>query len=186
MLTISASVLGGVVTDIPYCFQILSNAVGISPVLDLSKLCPKVYLVVRRDEMRASKIMQQRVKSNPRIEILWNTIPEEVLGTDEVSGMRVVDTKTGKRRDIAIKGFFVAIGHQPNTEIFKGQLDLDDTGYIKVKPGTTRTNVEGVFAVGDAADRVYRQAVTAAGTGCMGALDAERFLAAREHEPAHA
>jgi len=151
----------------------------------LTKLCPKVYLVVRRDEMRASKIMQQRVRSNPKIEILWNSVPEEVLGTDEVSGMRVVNTKTGERKDIPIKGFFVAIGHQPNTEIFKGQIDLDETGYIKVMPGSTRTNVEGVFAVGDAADRVYRQAVTAAGTGCMGALDAERFLAAREHEPAH-
>ena len=152
----------------------------------LSKLCPKVYLVVRRDEMRASKIMQQRVKNNPKIEILWNSETEEVLGSDDVSGMRIINTRTGERRDIAIKGFFVAIGHQPNTDIFKGQLDIDDTGYIKVKPGSTRTNVEGVFAVGDAADRIYRQAVTAAGTGCMGALDAERFLAAREHETAHA
>ena len=152
----------------------------------LSKLCPKVYLVVRRDEMRASKIMQQRVKNNPKIEILWNSETEEVLGNDDVSGMRIINTKTGERRDIAIKGFFVAIGHQPNTDIFKGQLDMDDTGYIKVKLGSTRTNVEGVFAVGDAADRIYRQAVTAAGTGCMGALDAERFLAAREHETAHA
>lgn len=152
----------------------------------LSKLCPKVYLVVRRDEMRASKIMQQRVKTNPRIEILWNTVPQEVLGTEEVTGMRVVNTQTGEKRDIPIKGFFVAIGHQPNTGIFKGQLDMDETGYIKVKPGSTWTNIEGVFAVGDAADRVYRQAVTAAGTGCMGALDAERWLAAREHEPATA
>lgn len=152
----------------------------------LSKLCPKVYLVVRRDEMRASKIMQQRVKTNPRIEILWNTVPQEVLGTEEVTGMRVVNTQTGEKRDIPIKGFFVAIGHQPNTGIFKGQLDMDETGYIRVKPGSTWTNIEGVFAVGDAADRVYRQAVTAAGTGCMGALDAERWLAAREHEPATA
>ncbi len=151
----------------------------------LSKLCPKVYLIVRRDEMRASKIMQQRVKTNPRIEILWNSETEEILGTDDVAGVRVINTKTKERREIAIKGFFVAIGHQPNTDIFKGQLDMDDTGYIKVKPGSTRTNVEGVFAVGDAADRIYRQAVTAAGTGCMGALDAERFLAAREHEMAH-
>lgn len=148
----------------------------------LTKLCPKVYLIVRRDEMRASKIMQQRVRSNPKIEILWNTVTEEVLGTEEVSGIRVLNTKTGEKREIPVKGFFVAIGHQPNTEIFKGQLDMDETGYIKVKPGTTRTNIEGVFAVGDAADRVYRQAVTAAGTGCMGALDAERWLAAREHE----
>ena len=152
----------------------------------LSKLCPKVYLVVRRDEMRASKIMQQRVKTNPRIEILWNSETEEILGTDDVAGMRVINTKTKERREVAIRGFFVAIGHQPNTDIFKGQLDMDETGYIKVIPGSTRTNIEGVFAVGDAADRVYRQAVTAAGTGCMGALDAERFLAAREHEMVHA
>lgn len=148
----------------------------------LTKLCPKVYLVVRRDEMRASKIMQQRVKTNPKIEILWNSVTEEVIGTDEVTGMKVRNTKTGDVREIPVKGFFVAIGHQPNTGIFSGQLDMDETGYIKVQPGSTRTNIEGVFAVGDAADRVYRQAVTAAGTGCMGALDAERWLAAREHE----
>ncbi|MFN8313361.1 MAG: thioredoxin-disulfide reductase [Cyclobacteriaceae bacterium] len=148
----------------------------------LSKLCPKVYLIVRRDEMRASKIMQERVKKNPNIEILWNTETEEILGKDDVEGARVINRKTGERREIAIKGFFVAIGHQPNTGIFKGQLDMDETGYILVKPGSTRTNIEGVFAVGDAADHVYRQAVTAAGTGCMGALDAERFLAAREAE----
>lgn len=152
----------------------------------LSKLCPKVYLVVRRDEMRASKIMQQRVKNNPKIEILWNTSPIEVLGNEDVSGMRVVNNKTGEKKDIPIKGFFVAIGHQPNTQIFEGQLDLDSTGYILIKPGSTRTNAEGVFAVGDAADRIYRQAVTAAGTGCMGALDAERFLAAREHHTVQA
>lgn len=148
----------------------------------LSKLCPKVYLVVRRDEMRASKIMQERVKTNPKIEILWNTVTEEVLGNEEVTGIRVKNTVTNESREIPVKGFFVAIGHQPNTDIFKGQLNMDETGYIKVKPGSTWTNVEGVFAVGDAADRVYRQAVTAAGTGCMGALDAERWLAAREHE----
>ncbi len=148
----------------------------------LSKLCPKVYLIVRRDEMRASKIMQERVKKNPNIEILWNTETEEILGKEDVEGARVINRKTGERREIAIKGFFVAIGHQPNTGIFKGQLDMDETGYIIVKPGSTRTNIEGVFAVGDAADHVYRQAVTAAGTGCMGALDAERFLAAREAE----
>lgn len=147
----------------------------------LTKLCPKVYLIVRRDEMRASKIMMQRVLSNPKIEILWNTVTEEVLGDDEVSGIRVLNNKTGEQKELAIKGFFVAIGHTPNTAIFKGQLDMDETGYIKVKPGTSYTNAEGVFAVGDAADKVYRQAVTAAGTGCMGALDAERFLAAKGH-----
>ena len=143
----------------------------------LSKLCPKVYLIVRREEMRASKIMQERVRTNPNIEILWNTETEEILGDADVSGIRVVNNKTGEKRELAVKGFFVAIGHKPNTEIFKGQLDLDETGYIRVKPGTTHTNIPGVFAVGDAADKVYRQAVTAAGTGCMGALDAERYLA---------
>ena len=150
----------------------------------LSKLCPKVYLIVRRDELRASKIMASRVLNNPKIEVLWNTETEEILGGDDVTGMRVVNNKTGKKREIPVKGFFVAIGHEPNTSIFKGQIDMDNTGYIKVKLGTTHTNVEGVFAVGDAADKVYRQAVTAAGTGCMGALDAERFLAAKELEHA--
>jgi len=151
----------------------------------LSNLCPKVYLIVRRDEMRASKIMQQRVLNNPKIEILWNTETEEILGDQDVSGMRVVNRVTGVKREIAIKGFFVAIGHKPNTDIFNGILDLDESGYIQVKPGSTRTNVEGVFAVGDAADKIYRQAVTAAGTGCMGALDAERFLAAKEAIAVH-
>lgn len=146
----------------------------------LAKLCPKVYLIVRKGEMRASRIMQERVKNTPNIEILFNSETEELLGTDDVSGIRVVNNQTGERRELEIKGFFVAIGHQPNTDIFKGQLDLDETGYIKVKPGSTYTNVPGVFAVGDAADKVYRQAVTAAGTGCMGALDAERWLAARQ------
>ena len=143
----------------------------------LSKLCPRVYLIVRREEMRASRIMQERVKNNPVIEILWNTETEEVLGEEEVTGIRVVNNKTGEKRELPVKGFFVAIGHKPNTEIFQGKLELDETGYIRVKPGTTHTNVPGIFAVGDAADKVYRQAVTAAGTGCMGALDAERFLA---------
>jgi thioredoxin reductase (NADPH) len=147
----------------------------------LTKLCPKVYLIVRRDEMRASKIMKQRVLNNPKIEILWNSETEEILGDHEVTGMRVRNNKTGERKELAVKGFFVAIGHSPNTEIFKGKLDMDETGYIKVIPGSSRTNVKGVFAVGDAADKVYRQAVTAAGTGCMGALDAERFLASLEH-----
>ncbi len=151
----------------------------------LSNLCPKVYLIVRRNEMRASKIMQQRVLNNPKIEILWNTETEEILGGNEVSGMRVINTTTGEKKEIAIKGFFVAIGHKPNTDIFQGIVDLDDSGYIQVKPGSTRTNIEGVFAVGDAADKVYRQAVTAAGTGCMGALDAERFLATKETLVAH-
>ena len=146
----------------------------------LSKLCPKVYLLVRRDEMRASKIMQQRVMNNPNIEILWNTEVDEILGDDEVNGMRVVNNVTGEKKEIDIQGFFTAIGHQPNTEIFKDYLEMDDNGYIKTIPGTSKTNIEGVFVTGDAQDHVYRQAVTAAGSGCMGALDAERFLAAKE------
>jgi len=148
----------------------------------LANICPKVYLLVRRDEMRASKIMQQRVLNTPNIEVLWNTSTDEVLGKDEVEAMRVVDTVTGEKRDIPISGFFVAIGHKPNTDIFKDYLERDDAGYLIVEPGTSKTKVEGVFVTGDAADRVYRQAVTAAGTGCMGALDAERFLAAKEFE----
>ena len=151
----------------------------------LAKLCTKVHLLVRRDEMRASKIMQDRVLNTPNIEIHWNTETEEILGDDSgVTGARVVNNKTGEKSDIAIQGFFLAIGHKPNTDIFKGILDMDDTGYIQVLPGSTKTNVPGVFAVGDAADKVYRQAVTAAGTGCMGALDAEKFLVAKELEVA--
>ncbi len=151
----------------------------------LSKLCTKVHLLVRRDEMRASKIMQQRVLNTPNIEIHWNTETDEILGDDNgVNGVRVVNNKTGEKKVIPIQGFFLAIGHQPNTDIFRGIIDMDETGYIQVIPGSTKTNVPGVFAVGDAADKVYRQAVTAAGTGCMGALDAEKFLVAKEMEPA--
>ena len=142
----------------------------------LAKLCPHVHLLVRRDEMRASKIMQERVFSNPKITVHWNTETEEILGEDEVTGVRIVNNKTGERQVLNIKGFFVAIGHIPNTDIFKGWLEMDESGYLLVKPGSTRTNVDGVFASGDAQDRVYRQAVTAAGTGCMAALDAERYL----------
>jgi thioredoxin reductase (NADPH) len=149
----------------------------------LANLCTKVHLLVRREEMRASKIMQQRVLKTANIQIHWNTETDEILGDDNgVTGVRVVNNKTGEKNIIPIQGFFLAIGHQPNTGIFKQYIDMDETGYIKVIPGTTRTNVEGVFAVGDAADRIYRQAITAAGTGCMGALDAEKFLAAKEHE----
>lgn len=147
----------------------------------LSKLCTKVHLLVRRDEMRASKIMQDRVLSTPNIVVHWNTETEEILGDDSgVTGIRVVNNKTAEKSHIAVQGFFLAIGHKPNTDIFKGILDMDETGYIQVLPGSTKTNVPGVFAVGDAADKVYRQAVTAAGTGCMGALDAEKFLVAKE------
>lgn len=149
----------------------------------LANLCTKVHLLVRREEMRASKIMQQRVLRTPNIEIHWNTETDEILGDDNgVTGVRVVNNKTGERNILPIQGFFLAIGHQPNTAIFKDYIDMDETGYIKVVPGTTKTNVEGVFAVGDAADKIYRQAITAAGTGCMGALDAEKFLAAKEME----
>ena len=152
----------------------------------LSKLCTKVHLIVRRDEMRASKIMQQRVLNTPNIQIHWNTETDEILGDESgVTGVRLLDTKTGKKSEISVQGFFLAIGHKPNTDIFKGQLDMDESGYVKVIPGSTRTNVAGVFAVGDVADRIYRQAITAAGSGCMGALDAEKFLAAKESEVVH-
>jgi thioredoxin reductase (NADPH) len=152
----------------------------------LSKLVTKVHLLVRREEMRASKIMQQRVFNTPNIEIHWNTETEEIVGDEHgVKAVKVVNNKTGARREIPVQGFFLAIGHKPNTEIFKDYLEMDETGYIKVIPGTTKTNVEGVFAVGDAADKVYRQAITAAGTGCMGALDAEKFLVAKEMETVH-
>ncbi len=151
----------------------------------LANLCTKVHLIVRREEMRASKIMQQRVKNTHNIEIHWNTETEEILGDDNgVNGVRLVNNKTGKKETIKVEGFFLAIGHKPNTDIFKDFIEMDETGYIKVSPGTTKTNVEGVFAVGDAADKIYRQAITAAGTGCMGALDAEKFLVAKEMEMA--
>lgn len=146
----------------------------------LSKICKKVYMIVRRDEMRASVIMQQRVKTAANIEILYNSETEEVLGDHEVTGVRVVNNKTGQKTDLKVSGFFVAIGHKPNTDIFKGWLSMDENGYIKTVPGSSRTNIEGVFATGDAQDHIYRQAVTAAGSGCMGALDAERFLAEKE------
>lgn len=142
----------------------------------LSKLCPKVHLLVRRDEMRASKIMQERVYKTENIEVHWNTEVTEVLGGDEVEGVKVINNQTKETSTIPLKGFFVAIGHKPNTEIFNGWLDMDETGYIKTIPGTSRTKIGGVFASGDAQDKVYRQAVTAAGTGCMAALDAERYL----------
>lgn len=146
----------------------------------LSKLCKKVTMLVRRDEFRASQIMQTRVKNTPNIEILFNTDTEEVLGADGVTGVRVKNNKTGETSEIALDGFFVAIGHQPNTGIFKDFLQLDEAGYIIIEKGSTKTNIEGVFACGDAQDKIYRQAVTAAGTGCMAALDAERYLG--EHE----
>lgn len=147
----------------------------------LSKLCKKVTMLVRRDEFRASKIMQARVQKTKNIEILYNTLTEEVLGDGQVvTGVKVKNKISGEVKEIPATGFFVAIGHKPNTEIFKDFLELDQTGYIINVPGTSKTNIEGVFVSGDAADHVYRQAVTAAGTGCMAALDAERYLAAKE------
>ncbi len=144
----------------------------------LAKLCRKVYMIVRKGEMRASKAMQHRVNSTPNIEVLYNTETREILGDQGVTGAKVFNNLSGEERVLDVTGFFVAIGHQPNTAIFKGWLDMDETGYIKTIPGTTRTNIPGVFASGDAQDHVYRQAVTAAGTGCMAAIDAERYLAA--------
>lgn len=146
----------------------------------LAKLCNKVYMIVRKDVMRASKAMQHRVNSTPNLEVLYTTETEEVLGQDVCEGVRVVNNVTGEKKDIDVDGFFVAIGHKPNTDIFKEYIDLDEVGYIKNIPGTSKTNVPGVFVAGDAADSVYRQAITAAGTGCMAALDAERYLAEME------
>jgi len=148
----------------------------------LAKLCKKVHMIVRRDVLRASKIMAARVMNTPNIEMHWHSVTDEILGENEVEAVRLKNVETGKDTTIPVKGFFVAIGHEPNTGIFKGYLDMDDAGYILTKPGTTRTNIPGVFASGDAQDKVYRQAVTAAGTGCMAALDAERWLAEQESE----
>lgn len=149
--------------------------------LYLSKLCPTVHMIVRRDELRASKIMQERVLNTGNIKIYWNSETEEIIGDKDVDGVRIINNKTGEKLTLKVKGFFVAIGHKPNTDIFKGWLDMDSSGYLIAEPGSTRTKIDGVFVSGDAADRIYRQAVTAAGTGCMAALDAERYLAAREH-----
>jgi len=145
----------------------------------LAKLCKKVHMIVRRDELRASLVMQKRVQSLENIDILWNTETEEILGENEVEAVRVKNRLSGELKEIPIKGFFVAIGHQPNTAIFKDYLNMDENGYIETVKGSTKTNVEGVFACGDAQDHIYRQAITAAGTGCMAALDAERYLAAK-------
>ena len=142
----------------------------------LAKICKTVHLIVRRDEMRASKIMQQRVLLTPNLIVHWNSETVEILGEEEVVGVRIRNNKTNTVSELAVGGFFVAIGHEPNTNMFKNTLDMDATGYIVPKAGTTHTNIAGVFVAGDAADKVYRQAVTAAGTGCMAALDAERWL----------
>jgi thioredoxin reductase (NADPH) len=143
----------------------------------LAKLCKKVYMIVRKGEMRASKAMQTRVLNTPNIEVLYNSETQDILGEKGVDGALIKNTATGETRKLAVTGFFVAIGHHPNTDLFKDWLELDEQGYIKAIPGTSKTNIKGVFAVGDVQDKNYRQAVTAAGSGCMGALDAERYLA---------
>jgi len=147
----------------------------------LAKLCNKVYLIHRRDELRASKAMQKKIFNTPNIEVIWDYVPKEITGTEEgfskaVTGATLTNVKTGKERKINIDGFFVAIGHKPNSDIFKDQIEMNETGYIKTAPDSTKTSVEGVFACGDVQDHVFRQAVTAAGTGCMAAIEAERFL----------
>ena len=148
----------------------------------LAKLCNKVYLLVRRHEFRASKVMQNRVTSTPNIEILYQTETKEIVGDGKnVTGVLVYNKQTQAERVLPVTGFFVAIGHQPNTDIFKNKLDMDETGYLLTKPNATHTNVNGVFACGDVQDKHYRQAITAAASGCMAALDAERYLAAKEH-----
>lgn len=148
----------------------------------LAKLCNKVYMLVRRDEFRASKAMVNRVLNTPNLEVLYHTEAEEVIGDGKnVTGLKVRNNVSGETKELNITGFFVAIGHKPNTDIFKGQLDMDETGYLITKPGSSLTNIEGVFACGDVQDNYYRQAITAAGSGCMAALDAERYLASKEH-----
>jgi thioredoxin reductase (NADPH) len=144
--------------------------------LYLSKLCANVHMLIRRNEMRASKVMQDRVKNTPNIKIYWNSETDEILGEKTVEAVRIKNNQSGEKLEVPIKGFFVAIGHTPNSDIFKGFLDMDEAGYIKTIPGSSKTNIEGVFAAGDVQDKIYRQAVTAAGSGCMAALDAERYL----------
>lgn len=146
----------------------------------LSKLCKKVFMIVRRGEMRASKAMIHRVENTPNIEVIYNSETKEILGGKTVTGVKIINNKTNLESVLDVNGFFVAIGHQPNTAIFKGQLTLDENQYIVTQPGSTRTNIPGVFASGDVQDHIYRQAVTAAGSGCMAAIDAERYLSDKE------
>jgi thioredoxin reductase (NADPH) len=148
----------------------------------LTRFCRKVTIVHRRSQLRASKIMQERAFKNPKIAFIWDTVVEQIYGEPRtgVSGVRLRNVTTDTSSDLRVDGVFMAIGHQPNTAIFKDQLEMDDLAYIKVRPGSTYTNIDGVFAAGDVTDRVYRQAVTAAGTGCMAAIDAERWLEAQQ------
>lgn len=148
--------------------------------LYLSKLCSTVHMLVRKDEMRASKVMQARVLKTENIKVYWNSETVEVLGDKKVDGLKIRNNKTNEEQIIPLSAFFVAIGHEPNSSLFKGILDMDEQGYLITQPGSTRTNIEGVFACGDVQDKIYRQAVSAAGTGCMAALDAERYLGAME------
>ncbi len=152
--------------------------------LYLSKLCSKVHMIVRRHEMRASKVMQERVMKTANIQVYWDSETVEVLGDKKVEGVKIINNKTNEETTIPLSAFFVAIGHQPNSALFTDYLQMDEQGYIITTPGTTKTNIEGVFACGDVQDKIYRQAVTAAGSGCMAALDAERYLGALEHEAA--
>jgi thioredoxin reductase (NADPH) len=147
----------------------------------LSKMCSQVHMIVRKDQMRASKVMQDRVLNTPNIKVYFNTETDEILGEKTVQAVRVKNNKTNELHEIPVSAFFVAIGHKPNSDIFQGFLEMDETGYILTQPGTTKTNIEGVFAAGDVKDKNYRQAVTAAGSGCMAALDAERYLTAKGH-----
>jgi thioredoxin reductase (NADPH) len=157
---------------------------AVEEALYLTNFASKVTLVHRRDELRAERVLQERLLHHPKIEVIWNAALDEVLGAEDplgVTGARLVDTNTGAKRDIAVDGVFIAIGHEPATGLFKGKVAMKDNGYLIVEPGTTKTNIPGVFAAGDVADETFRQAVTAAGLGCMAALEAERFLSAIEH-----
>ena len=144
--------------------------------LYLSKICSVVHMIVRKSEMRASKVMQERVIATPNIKIYWNSETDEILGDKKVEGVRILNNQTNEKTEIPVSAFFVAIGHKPNSDIFKGWLEMDEAGYIQTTPGTSKTNIEGVFASGDVQDKIYRQAITAAGSGCMASLDAERYL----------
>jgi len=163
---------------------------AVEEALYLANICSKVTLVHRRDSLRAEKIMQDRLLNNPKIDVVWDSVVEEVLGgdgpMDGVEGVRLKNVKSGEQSELAATGFFVAIGHDPATKVFRGQLDMDDEGYILAESGSTRTNVPGVFAAGDCVDKIYRQAVTAAGMGCMAALDVEKYLASLEAAPSRA